>query len=227
MSGSAQEQCLDERCLSAAATQAKIRMDERRRATSIGWHRVGARVIRTATMAHEASGSLSARAASLTGLAAWLGEGWREGWMDRTLLHRFCFVHRSAVRDDMLVTQWKASAAAWMRRRVASFTNQDQRRLPSRSPRKCRYWDSPTWGKATKQGTRLAIRRQCCVCCSLRPGPLGGRGAGRGGSYWGLREGELGVSLGRGLRCFESISSVARISAHRAPQSGFDRDDQE
>ncbi|KAH6998568.1 hypothetical protein BKA56DRAFT_29945 [Ilyonectria sp. MPI-CAGE-AT-0026] len=89
--------------------------------------------------------------------------------MDRTLLHRFCFVHRSAIRDDMLVTQWKASAAS-MRRRVASFTNQDQRRLPSRSPRKCRYWDSPTWGKATKQGTRLAIRRQCCCAVACEPG---------------------------------------------------------
>lgn len=98
--------------------------------------------------------------------------------MDRTLLHRFCSVHHSAVCDDMLVTQWTAAAAASMRR-VASFTNQDQRRLPSRSPRKCRYQDSPTWGKATKQGTRLAIRRQCCaVACE--PGTSG---AGRGGSY--------------------------------------------
>lgn len=99
--------------------------------------------------------------------------------MDRTLLHRFCFVHHSAVCDDMLVTQWTAAAAASMRRRVASFTNQDQRRLPSRSPRKCRYRDSPTWGKATKQGKRLAIKRQCCaVACE--PGLSG---AGRGGSY--------------------------------------------
>lgn len=68
MSGSAQEQCLDERCLSAAATQAKIRMDERRCVTSIGWRRVGARVIRNCS--HEASGSLSGTAASLAGLAA-------------------------------------------------------------------------------------------------------------------------------------------------------------